>query len=67
MNEFKQQRGERHGMTFPWYLTLLFIVLKLTGYITWNWMWVISPIWISAMIVAFVQMLIDRQKKVHNK
>jgi hypothetical protein len=28
-------------------LTLLFIGLKLTGYITWSWVWVLSPIWIS--------------------
>jgi hypothetical protein len=29
-------------------LTLLgvaFVVLKLTGYITWSWLWVLSPFW----------------------
>ena len=28
------------------FLTLLFLVLKLTGTIGWDWIWVISPIWI---------------------
>lgn len=26
-----------------WLLTLLFIGLKLTGYIAWSWWWVLSP------------------------
>lgn len=28
-------------------LIIVFIVLKLTGYIAWSWWWVLSPIWIS--------------------
>lgn len=32
-------------------LTLLFIGLKLTGYITWSWLWVLSPLWILFAIV----------------
>jgi hypothetical protein len=35
------------GVSFIGLLTLLFIGLKLTGYITWSWVWVLSPIWIS--------------------
>ena len=31
-------------------LTILFIALKLTGYITWSWIWVLSPIWISFLV-----------------
>lgn len=27
-------------------LTILFIALKLTGYISWGWLWIVSPIWI---------------------
>jgi len=27
-------------------LTILFIALKLTGVITWSWLWVLSPIWL---------------------
>lgn len=35
------------GIGFPGLLTVLFIGLKLTGYISWSWWWVLSPILIS--------------------
>jgi hypothetical protein len=38
------------GIGFPGLLTVLFVGLKLTGYITWPWVWVLSPLWISALI-----------------
>lgn len=31
-------------------LTVLFVGLKLTGYIAWSWIWVLSPLWISAVV-----------------
>lgn len=39
------------GLGFCGLLTIAFIVLKLTGYITWSWMWVLSPVWISLSLV----------------
>ncbi len=36
------------GISFAGLLTIVFIVLKLVGTISWSWWWVISPIWISA-------------------
>lgn len=39
------------GIGFVGLLTILFIGLKLTGYIAWSWWWVLSPIWISAALV----------------
>ena len=38
------------GVNFLGLLTLLFIGLKLTGYITWSWIWVLAPIWIPISI-----------------
>lgn len=35
------------GIGFAGMLTLLFIGLKLAGYIAWSWVWVLSPIWIT--------------------
>ena len=35
-------------------LTILFIGLKLGGVIEWSWVWVLSPIWISAIVVVAV-------------
>ena len=33
---------------------LTFIVLKLTGVITWSWWWVLSPMWIGGILLAAV-------------
>jgi hypothetical protein len=38
------------GIGFFGLLTILFIGLKLTGYIDWSWLWVLSPIWIPTLI-----------------
>lgn len=37
----------RYGIDFIGALTLIFIVLKLCKVVTWSWLWVLSPIWIS--------------------
>ena len=45
-------------------LALIFITLKLTGYITWSWLWVLSPLWLPIaiviwlFIVAFIGMIL---------
>ncbi len=39
------------GIGFTGFLTLLFIALKLLGKIDWSWWWVLSPIWITTLIV----------------
>ncbi len=33
------------GIGFLGLLTIVFITLKLTGHITWSWLWVLSPLW----------------------
>lgn len=38
------------GIGFVGLLTILFIALKLTGYIDWSWWWVLSPLWIAAIM-----------------
>lgn len=37
-------------------LGLIFITLKLTGYINWSWLWVLSPFWmpLAIAIVIFI-------------
>ena len=42
------------GIGFVGLLTILFIGLKLTGYIAWSWWWVLSPIWITSIIFVLV-------------
>ena len=46
------------GIGFVGLLTILFIGLKLTGYIAWSWFWVLSPIWISISIVLAICVVI---------
>ena len=38
------------GVGFLGLLTLLFIGLKLTGHITWSWIWVLAPLWVPISI-----------------
>jgi hypothetical protein len=42
---------------FSGLLALLFIGLKLTGFIDWSWVWVLSPIWIGFALIVFVLIL----------
>jgi len=35
------------GIGFIDLLQIVFIVLKLVGVLTWKWVWVLSPIWMS--------------------
>ena len=35
-------------------LTLLFVILKLTGVVEWSWLWVLSPIWIGVILALVV-------------
>ena len=35
-------------------LTVLFIGLKLTGYIDWSWWWVLAPVWIPLVLALVV-------------
>ena len=51
------QQNTTSGIGFTGMLTIVFIVLKLLGKITWSWLWVLSPIWISAIIVIILIVL----------
>lgn len=50
----KDNKSTTTGIGFTGLLTIVFIVLKLTGVISWSWLWVLSPIWISAILVIIV-------------
>lgn len=39
------------GMGLLGWLTILFVGLKLTGYIEWSWLWVLAPLWIPGAII----------------
>ncbi len=39
---------------FSGLLALLFIALKLTGYVHWSWFWVLSPLWGGFALIILV-------------
>lgn len=49
-NNISSSSSSSSGIGFVGLLTILFIALKLTGYIDWSWIWVLSPIWVSIIL-----------------
>ena len=45
------------GIGFGGALILLFVGLKLTGYINWSWWWVVSPVWIALAIAILLAII----------
>lgn len=50
----KSSSSRGGGVGFVGLLTILFIGLKLTNFIDWSWWWVLSPIWITALVVLLI-------------
>ena len=46
------------GVGFFGLLTIVFIALKLIGYIAWSWLWVLSPLWLPFIIGLVVAIII---------
>lgn len=46
-----ENNNNSSGIGFCGLLTIVFIVLKLVGVIKWSWLWVLSPLWILALII----------------
>lgn len=53
-----KSNGSRGGIGFSGLLTIVFIVLKLLGKISWSWGWVLSPLWITALLVIGIIILL---------
>ena len=50
-----RQRTRSAGLqnTLPVLVLVAFVVLKLAGIISWSWWWVLSPLWISGIVLVF--------------
>ena len=46
------------SVSFLGMLTILFIGLKLTGYVNWSWWWVLAPLWIPIVVVCGIVLII---------
>lgn len=57
--------GKAGGVGFLGLLALVFITLKLTGFIDWSWVWVLAPLWIPValvvgiVVITFVALLVE--------
>ena len=58
--------NKRDSSWVLWALGLIFVALKLMGYITWSWIWVLCPIWIPIAIVLIFGMLIGFVKGIRD-
>ena len=38
-------------------LLVIFIILKVTGQLTWPWLWILSPLWITLSLMLVVILL----------
>lgn len=52
MSEDNNQTPSGWSIFMP-LLAVSFITLKLAGYITWSWLWVLAPIW-GPIVVTFL-------------
>lgn len=57
MSENKNS-GSSRGIGFLGLLTIVFITLKLTGYINWSWWFVLSPILTLPAILLIIVLLV---------
>ena len=46
--EQKRPKGRGRGLLTT--LTLILVALKLTGNLSWPWLWVLSPLWITGLL-----------------
>ena len=53
-----QTNTNNGGIGFIGLLTIVFITLKLTGYIAWSWWWVLSPLWIGFVVAITIFLII---------
>ena len=48
----------KSGVSFLGLLTILFIGLKLTGFVNWSWFWVLSPLVFQVVIFVIAALII---------
>lgn len=50
----EQSTSQTGGIGFLGALTILFVGLKLTGYIAWSWWWVLAAFWMPLLVVLVI-------------
>lgn len=49
------------GITALDLLQVGLILLKITGRITWSWFWVLSPLWLTGLIIVIILIILKRR------
>ena len=63
----KENNKGTSGIGFFGLLTILFIGLKLTGFIDWSWFWVLSPILIPIVLLLILFVTYKILEKIFRK
>ena len=64
----KQNENKTSGsMGISTVLFIVFLVLKLTGVISWSWWWVTAPLWIPTIFVVIIITIICIARKIIKK
>ena len=53
-----EEKTTSGGIGLASVLTIVFVVLKLVDVISWSWWWVLSPLWISAILGVFALLVV---------
>lgn len=61
------QQTQNNGIGFIGLPTIVFSVLKLTGYIHWSWVWVLAPLWLATAALALVLLVVLIVALLHKK
>jgi len=40
------------------WLTIIFVIAKITGWLSWSWLWVFSPLWITAGVCLIFMIIV---------
>lgn len=46
------------GLSFTTILFFIFLVLKLTNYINWSWLWITCPLWITPIVLIVLFLIV---------
>jgi hypothetical protein len=50
--------NEKGGISFVNLLGIVFLVLKLVGVISWNWVWVLAPFWVPIAVIIVLSIIL---------
>ncbi len=57
MSSSSKSASSGGGVGIPTVIQIVFIILKVVGVIKWSWFWVLSPTWISILVVIFALLI----------